>query len=693
MPGPVISDKRLDIQGLRALAVALVVIFHLWPRALPGGFIGVDIFFVISGYLITAHLLREVDRTGTVSITRFWARRIRRLLPASFLVLAVCVVLAFTVMPRSVLTQNLQEIAASAGYFVNWLLAFNAVDYLASENADSLVQHYWSLSVEEQFYIVWPLLVVAAAFLATKLLKTDRRLVVAIALSLVFVASLIASIVITATEPAFAYFITPTRAWEFAAGGLIAMLPALTTPSIWSRFAKRAGSWLALAVVALSALVIIDTTTPFPGWIALAPVLATGFLLWAGDDDHPWSPQFVSHAGPVQLLGDTSYAIYLWHWPLIIAAPYVLGHGIGLGTGIAIIAVTIALSIATKYLVEDPVRRARGPLSKRWPAYAFMATGMIILISTAPITGTVLQAHADRVRNQADAAVDDDTGCFGAYAILNGCADPYFVTAAVDPEFSARDFVREEAIEAIGECELEEFGGRNPKLCRVSGKGPSVQLVGDSHAQQFMQVFAEMAIDHDWTLTTSALTSCTSFEDERFVSRESSPDRIARAEGCVAWSDATHARLLREHPDLVVFGGRRVNAIDPAVARERLTSLIDAGISVVVIEDVPALPGDTTGPICVEAATTLDDPCAFPAPSFDYPLINAARAVGADVVELTDITCPAGECHTVIGGVLVYSDDDHLSTTFSRTLRPRLEGAILRALDGAQEELTEGPLR
>lgn len=158
--------KRLDIQGLRALAVLLVVIYHLWPGRLTGGYVGVDVFFVISGYLITAHLVKEAAQSGTVALGRFWARRVRRLLPAAFTVLIACAVVALFVLPAAQRAQNLREIGASALYVQNWLLAFDSIDYLGAENQASVVQHYWSLSVEEQFYLVWPVLIVIALAVA-----------------------------------------------------------------------------------------------------------------------------------------------------------------------------------------------------------------------------------------------------------------------------------------------------------------------------------------------------------------------------------------------------------------------------------------------------------------------------------------------------------------------------------------------
>ena len=189
---------RPEVQALRAVAVASVVLYHLWPERLPGGFVGVDIFFVISGFLITQHLMGEISRTGRVALGAFWARRIRRLLPAAFTVIAVSLVLLFAIMPRVTWQENLQQLGASAAYVENWLLGFDAVDYLAAENSATLAQHYWSLSVEEQFYVVWPIVLLAALAVARLLRRGTPRTAVRWALVAVFVGSLIVSVVMTA---------------------------------------------------------------------------------------------------------------------------------------------------------------------------------------------------------------------------------------------------------------------------------------------------------------------------------------------------------------------------------------------------------------------------------------------------------------------------------------------------------------
>src|SRR3954469_2172017 len=222
MTAPPISRAavRPEIQGLRAVAVAVVVVCHFWPAALPGGFVGVDVFFVISGFLITSHLLREVAATGRVSLAAFWARRARRILPAALLVLAVCALATLALVPDVHRSQFFAEIRASAFYVQNWQLAHSAVDYFARGDGPSPVQHFWSLSAEEQFYLVWPVLILIAAAI--------HRRAIAIVLGAVTIASLVYSISKTASDPAAAYFITPTRAWEFGFGGLLAMLRPTT---------------------------------------------------------------------------------------------------------------------------------------------------------------------------------------------------------------------------------------------------------------------------------------------------------------------------------------------------------------------------------------------------------------------------------------------------------------------------------
>ncbi|HET9852406.1 MAG TPA: acyltransferase, partial [Candidatus Limnocylindrales bacterium] len=277
-PGNVRSDGfRQDIQGLRAVAVLMVFAYHLWPDTVRGGFVGVDVFFVISGFLITAHLLEHPPARGR-DLLEFWGRRIRRLLPAAFVVLAAIAVASRVLAPETRWGQNAGEIIASALYVENWVLALSSVDYLAAAAAPTPVQHYWSLSVEEQFYLVWPILVLAVAWVAS---RSGVRLVLAARLAMLAVVagSLLVSVTATAAEPASAYFITPTRVWELAAGGLIATLPGLGTHRI-PGWVPTVAAWVGVLML-LSAGGVISGSTPFPGSAALLPVAGAALVILA----------------------------------------------------------------------------------------------------------------------------------------------------------------------------------------------------------------------------------------------------------------------------------------------------------------------------------------------------------------------------------------------------------------------------
>ncbi|MDO9354042.1 MAG: acyltransferase, partial [Solirubrobacteraceae bacterium] len=308
---------RAEIQALRALAVGVVILGHSWPQAFSGGFVGVDVFFVISGFLITGHLVREVQRSDRISLIGFWARRVRRILPAAMLVLAVVIVATLAVVPESRWDTFLHEMRASGLYVQNWQLAGSATDYFAAaEGTQSPVQHYWSLSVEEQFYLVWPLLLGGAALF---LRGPYRRPGLVMLMGGVAAVSLAYSIAETSSDPAAAYFVTPTRVWEFALGGLLSLLPV----AAGHERRRAVVSWVGLLAIAV-AVARYDDATAFPGYAALLPVLGTVAVVWAGLPRAPWSPSRLMAARPVQVVGGVSYSLYLWHWPLLILLPYAL---------------------------------------------------------------------------------------------------------------------------------------------------------------------------------------------------------------------------------------------------------------------------------------------------------------------------------------------------------------------------------
>jgi peptidoglycan/LPS O-acetylase OafA/YrhL len=641
---------RPEIQALRALAVALVVVYHLWPAALPGGFVGVDVFFVISGFLITSLLLREVDARGTVSLSGFWARRARRILPAALLTLLFCALATALVVPRVYWQQFFGDIRASTAYVQNWHLASAAVDYMAADNAPSAVQHFWSLSVEEQFYVVWPVVILLAR----------RR---AAALATLTAASLAYSIYATAANPAAAYFVTPTRAWEFGAGGLLAMAPAL-------RHGRAALSWAGLAAIGVAAGTY-GASTPFPGYTALLPVAGALAIIAAARPSWPLT------IAPVQFLGDISYSVYLWHWPLIVLAPFAFGHVPRLG----IVAATLLVAWGTKLLVEDPVRASRFLLAHRprlTLSFAVAATVAVIVVAETGVTYVRGEARAAERREQKLLA--SKPTCLGAAARdpVRPCSNPRLRTVVVPAPIEAARTPNAwcERVSAL-DC---RFGVPHPR--------GQFAVIGDSHAQHWRAALQVVARARRWRGHSITRSGC-----ELSLAPKPLPEP-ARSQ-CIAWNKAV-PRWLANHPAVhTVYVAEKVPAAGELsfAAAERgyaaAWRALPASVTrIVVIRDTPeVLPGGETL-ACVDRAMSAHRDaaraCAVPrakalAPD---PAAAAARRMRSKRVRVLDLTrffCDRRRCYPVIGGVLVYKDMHHLTKAYARTLGPYLLSSDDRA--------------
>jgi peptidoglycan/LPS O-acetylase OafA/YrhL len=372
------STIRPDIQALRALAVGSVVLFHLWPNRLTGGYVGVDVFFVISGFLVTSHLLTEIRTTGGLRPLQFWARRLKRLQPAALLTLLITTVGIVRWVPRNIWHQFFTDIIGSTFDVENWVLAHNSVDYLASTNVPSPVQHYWTLSVEEQFYLGLPLVLIAAVGVS-RLLGLHRGRTLGAALGIVVAGSLAYSFWLTSTTPTVAYFSSFTRAWEFGCGSLLAMLAVRA-----GRRARQLAPWAGVGAIAVACLQF-DDTTPFPGLAAALPVLGAAVCIWAGEGS---VLEWAGRIPLVALVGRVSYAMYLWHWPLVVLVPYATGRPIRLTEKCLILVGSLVLAWASTRLVEEPIRFSPRLLGGRRPrvvvAWSALAMGVVLSAALLP---------------------------------------------------------------------------------------------------------------------------------------------------------------------------------------------------------------------------------------------------------------------------------------------------------------------
>ncbi len=692
--GPAARELRTDIQGLRALAVSLVVIYHLWPHGLRGGFVGVDVFLVISGFLITSHLWSHPPRRA-IDLAAFWARRVRRLLPASLLVLAVTLVAARLVAPETRWAGTAVEAMSAALYVENWRLAATSVDYLAAENAPSPVQHFWSLSVEEQFYLFWPVLILVLLLVAARR-GWGRRLVVGLGLAVVVTASLAYSVWATAYDPASAYFVTPTRIWELGVGGLLAV--AMAGRPLNPRGPGRALVNLGLAWVGLVAMVvsafIYTADTPFPGWRALLPVLGTVAVIAAADPRGPVSPGRLLERRPLQFLGDISYSVYLWHWPLVVLAPYAMGGALSWWAKVGIAGLTVLLAWASKTLVEDRFRRAPpgAPLRRSFQLAAAGMAGVLLLggLQLAEVRLTEVTA-----RQRLDRMLADPGRCFGAAALASGEAEcPRQTSGPVVPAPAQAADDRSAAYER--NCfEEAPFTGLRKCVFGDPNGTVSIAVVGNSHMGHWLPALEQLAEQNSWRLTTFLASECT------FSAEPVGWDATVKRDGCLGWAERVRRATAGDDFDLVVASVRNGRAAEGLAYadsypvwlsgyRQALGEWTAADQPVLVIHDT-ATPGATMGsvPDCVAANPDDFSVCGGPADRWipRDPLAEAAAELNdADVtvVDLNDRICAPSTCDAVVGGVLVYFDASHLTATYSRTLAPYLAPALGAAVDRAR---------
>jgi peptidoglycan/LPS O-acetylase OafA/YrhL len=667
---------RPDIQGMRALAVSMVVIYHLWPSLLPGGFVGVDVFFVISGFLITGHLLREYRMTGKIRLVDFWGRRAKRLVPAAALVLTATWVASRFLLPATRLAGTASQILASALYFQNWRLAWNAVDYLKSDSAASPVVHFWSLSVEEQFYLGWPLLFLLAALVgltASAQARTARgHLVLLVLASVVVAASLWYSVSYTQVNPSGAYFVTTTRIWELGLGGLLALLPVRA--SAWLGRCGPLG-WAGLGLVIASAF-LLNGATAFPGAIALLPAGGAALLILGGSAAGRFGPSALTSVRPLVFIGGISYSLYLWHWPLIVLWTAWRGQPPGVLAGLVIVAAAVLLSWLTRAWVEDKVRNASLLSGHSWRSVSMaLAAAVPVALVAAFIIGEPAPWDGSLGPNHPGAAVLAGQVARKAAAHAPVVPPP---TAIKLPTYWQQGCLVAETSSVPRACVYGDT--KNPVL--------TVALVGDSQAGDWFTPLERIARQRHWKLVTDLHAMCP-WSSTMMITATG-----ARYTACHAWGAAVARDLVtRIKPDVVITsdmqgiatvghpsGGAAAQAAIGAGMNAYWQQLEGHGISVIAIRESPDV--GVNMPECVSKYPDAPSRCAVrksKAVKPDVPTVYATRAASGAVplVNMNSLICGPDKCPAVVGNVLVYQDNHHLTSTYTLTMTPYLEKRLL----------------
>ncbi|GAA3339201.1 hypothetical protein GCM10017714_13720 [Curtobacterium pusillum] len=663
---------RPDIQGLRAVAVLLVVVYHTGAPVLTGGYVGVDVFFAISGFLITGQLLREVERKGRIDFGSFYAGRIRRLLPTALLVIAVTVV-ATRVFDSILRASNVAWDGVAATFFaLNYRLAAQGVDYQAADGPASPLQHFWSLGVEEQFYLFWPLVLT----LAIVLWKRHRRLAMAAVVTLVFGASMWASVTITAHDSPLAYFSMQSRAWELAAGAFLA---------IGARYVARIPgalqiglTWLGLGAILASAFLYSDET-PFPGTAALLPVLGACAVIAGGGVYRRGSVETVLQLKPFQAIGKVSYGWYLWHWPMVVLVPVMVNRDLGWLEKLEVMAVALWVATITYHLIESPSARARWKRI-RWAAVGAAAaavttaTAVVVVFSVPALVGS---------GGAVQAASLDQGNTTEIQTTIQAALKTSDVPANLTP--SLTEAADDQPASTDNGCHAGYLQIRQ-KACVYGDPSGSrtVVLWGDSHAQQWLPAFDAAGKAEGWKVVAWTKAACPVAQNVELFN--SSLKRTYTE--CPEWRDASMKRIERLAPDLVVMAqsdnvpGKQVsNTTWADGTAETAATLRAAGLKTVYMLDTPVPDGDAAS--CVAEHLDSVRACnqaekhAYAVSGRHEEVADTVRAAGVSTVEPRDWFCTADGCPVVVQDKLVYRDQTHMSTAYSKWLEP-LVAPLLR---------------
>jgi peptidoglycan/LPS O-acetylase OafA/YrhL len=637
-----------------------VLLYHAGLPFLPGGYVGVDIFFVISGFLITSHLLEQLERHGRLRFGEFYARRARRILPASFVVLILSVVAALIWYPPLLMGEVWAGAIATALYVPNYFFANAGADYLAESSAPSLFQHYWSLGVEEQFYLLWP-----ALLALTWVLVRSRRALVGVLIA-VIATSFALCVWLTFQSQPWAFFSLPTRAWELGIGGIVAVVLQHRARVLPERFAPLLG-WAGIAAVAASVF-FFSSDTFFPGFAAALPVLGTAAVIAAGET--PRGPTRLLSLPAMTFLGLISYSLYLVHWPALVLPEGAMPGRLPLWATLLIAVACVPVAWLLYRYVEDPVRKAPA-LTRARPRLTLV--GAVAGSAVCLLVATGAYSLADKRELNVERAAAETV-------IVDSPRGTDFVPENLAPKL--RD-ARESLPEIYDDGCNRGTGVTDADGCVYGDRdAPRIVLFGDSHAAHWFPALEAFAIPAGYAIEVHTKSSCPAADIETL--RHGSP-----YPQCPEWRAAVIDRINESHPALVLLASFSDGQLAPDVedtpatweaALDRTIDAIDAPVA--VFADTPDMLEDPAP--CLSANLTSAEACGQPperalaGPAREAQVVATAER-GVPLIDLNEYLCDDDWCPPIIGNTLVYRDSHHLTAAISADLAGVL-GERLRPL-------------
>ncbi|MDO1482486.1 acyltransferase [Rhodococcus rhodochrous] len=667
--------RRADIDGLRGLAIALVVIFHVWFGRVSGG---VDVFLALSGFFFVGTLLRTADSSAPLDPRPVLRRIGRRLLPPLVVVLTAVAAATVVLRPFTQWLDVADQTGASLLFFQNWHLARTASDYLAADPMVSPLQHLWSIAVQGQFYIAALVVVFGLAWLLRRM-SVPVRLPLTVLLAVLTAASL-AYAVLADRPQSWLYYDSAARTWELTLGGLLMCLsPWLRVP----RALRIVLGALGLAVL-LACGFVLDGNSLFPGPWALVPVGAAMALVVAGirSGSGPDSDSGAEHdtpsarllaSAPMVRLGAIAYALYLWHWPVLIGYLIVRGHpSVGLVGGLVVIALSLLLAEASTRWFEDPIRRVDPPRPSRTALVGLVTVLAVALVGAANLWHT----HVDRSTEALDGIAALPTELYPGAAVF----DPAVSTEAQPVQPPLLVAHRDLPPATLDNC-IAQHTNRTPLTCTYGDPLATRRMVvvGGSHSEHWLAALDALGIEHGFRLDTYLKVGCP-LSDPLAPLVEESP-----TVECDTWSTAVLAELRADPPDYVFTTSTRTKDqgegpgdFVPFWYVDLWETLADYGIPVVAIRDNPWL---FRGDVAYRAADCLAgggtaETCGVPREEALDPIDPAVAASAhlptVSLLDLSDKFCRQDLCRAVEGNILIYRDENHLTTTYVRTLTPEL---------------------
>jgi peptidoglycan/LPS O-acetylase OafA/YrhL len=682
---------RRDVEGLRAVAILLVVGFHTHLRLLSGGYIGVDVFFVISGFLITGQLTRELESRGRISLLGFYARRARRILPAATVVTIVTVVASARLLAPLEARRVFGDATAAIFFGVNFRLAAQGANYFDNTIPPSPLQHFWSLSVEEQFYLVWPLLLVVSSLVWWRRRSGPPALrVVVVVLAAVAVVSFAVCVHETTQAPSFAYYSIISRAWELAVGALAALAGPVAARL---NAAAAALSWLGLGAVVLAAT-LFDSTTVYPGVNALLPVLGAAAILTGGTVARSRrGAEALLGTAPFQRVGSWSYSWYLWHWPALILAPAVVGHALSVPQNLLIAGDSLLVAVASYELIEKPIRRLQ--LMVRRPALGLGGGGVLVATSLAVVvlSGSTLPALAATGVATRPAVARNGT-VPASQLSLDLLAGVKTTKVPVNLSPMLANAARSVPIIVSNGCNLQHAGTRSkPCIYGDTTSTTTVVLFGDSHAAAWFPALQVVSLHQHWRLVDLTKAGCPPPEASILYTGTTPYPQ------CTAWRRHSMAQIAALHPLLVVADWARYLEAPEARSLAGVPSghgsawlngvaaifafLHRSAAHVVFMSDTPTL--GQLAPDCVSAHLQDVEACTTArVDAVRLPIVKQqelALAGQAHVVAVDPDSwfCTPTRCPVIVGNILLYRDNAHMTPAWSHFIAPVFGAAIVAA--------------